>query len=212
MSPVESRASGPCQRSRRRDPTLCPLTSTISRTVPSAERTRFEFLYSSQRSAQPHWLVCHLWHLTCCFSGGGDILRSRTFAPLLTRKPSWWALHNATAMAVQYSYAAAGRSPVNNASELRRFPRRQRSRWSQFRRQRLDGPRGTAAAKEVMVARQDRNVESEGKCDRCPIVGVSGHPSARRTLHVFIERPGYDLDRTCLPGLVAAGAEHPPLG
>lgn len=61
---------------------------------------------------------------------------------------------------------------------------------------------GTAAAKEVMVARQDRNVEGEGKCDRCPVVGVSGHPSARRTLQVLIERPGYDLDHVVLDEVV----------
>jgi len=50
--------------------------------------------------------------------------------------------------------------------------------------------------------RQDRNVESEGKCDGCPIVGVSGHPSARRTLHVLIERPGYDLDHVVFDEVV----------
>jgi len=53
-----------------------------------------------------------------------------------------------------------------------------------------------------MVARQDRNVEGEGKCDWCPVVGVSGHPSARRTLHVLIERPGYDLDHVALDEVV----------
>jgi len=53
-----------------------------------------------------------------------------------------------------------------------------------------------------MVARQDRNVEGEGKCDRCPVVGVSGHPSARRALHVLIERPGYYLDHVVLDEVV----------
>ena len=53
-----------------------------------------------------------------------------------------------------------------------------------------------------MVARQDRNVEGEGKCDRCPVVGVSGHSSARRMFHVLIERPGYYLDHVALNELV----------
>ncbi|MHB1784162.1 MAG: DUF6933 domain-containing protein [Acidimicrobiales bacterium] len=45
---------------------------------------------------------------------GGDILRSRMSAPLLTRKPWSWRLHNAAAMALLYSYEAVGRPRGDN--------------------------------------------------------------------------------------------------
>jgi len=47
-------------------------------------------------------------------SGGGDILRSRMSAPLLSRKPWSWALHNAVAMAVPYSFSRAGNVGADN--------------------------------------------------------------------------------------------------
>ena len=37
------------------------------------------------------------------------------------------------------------------------------STWSELGRQRLDRPSGTAAAEEVVVARQDRSIKSKSK-------------------------------------------------
>lgn len=49
--------------------------------------------------------------LRFCEQGGGDILCSRMLAPLSTRKPGSWALHNAAAMAVHYSNAEVPATP-----------------------------------------------------------------------------------------------------
>ena len=53
-----------------------------------------------------------------------------------------------------------------------------------------------------MVAGQDRSIKSKGKGNGCPVVRISGNPSARHMFHVLVEGPGNDLEHVALDELV----------